>query len=150
MSARGRAAAQEQAHSLVIDGTRVDLVLRRSARRSFALQVDHRGARVAVPLRTPLGEVERSSVLDALTRLPNRTAVLDRVLALQSRGSERHATRLFELGALVIDMLSSKGEEESPVWQRIFWALLVGAIAVALLIAGGLVVSCLSTRCMRS
>ncbi|PBJ81661.1 choline transporter [Lysobacteraceae bacterium NML93-0399] len=41
-------------------------------------------------------------------------------------------------GALVIDMLSSKGEEESPVWQRIFWALLVGAIAVALLIAGGL------------
>lgn len=59
MSARGRAAAQEQAHSLVIDGTRVDLVLRRSARRSFALQVDHRGARVAVPLRTPLGEVER-------------------------------------------------------------------------------------------
>lgn len=52
-------AAREQAHSLVIDGTRVDLVLRHSARRSFALQVDHRGARVAVPLRTPLGEVER-------------------------------------------------------------------------------------------
>ncbi len=49
----------EQAHSLVIEGTRVELVLRRSARRSFALQVDHRGARVAVPLRTPLGEVER-------------------------------------------------------------------------------------------
>ncbi|MEN4903491.1 choline BCCT transporter BetT [Luteimonas sp. TWI1437] len=41
-------------------------------------------------------------------------------------------------GALVIDMLSSKGEEESPVWQRIFWALLVGVIAIALLIAGGL------------
>lgn len=41
-------------------------------------------------------------------------------------------------GALVIDMLSSKGEDESPVWQRIFWALLVGAIAVALLAAGGL------------
>jgi choline/glycine/proline betaine transport protein len=41
-------------------------------------------------------------------------------------------------GALVIDMLSSKGEAESPVWQRIFWSLLVGAIAIALLIAGGL------------
>lgn len=59
MSARGRVAAHEQAHSLLIEGTRVELVLRRSARRSFALQVDHRGARVAVPLRTPLGEVER-------------------------------------------------------------------------------------------
>ena len=41
-------------------------------------------------------------------------------------------------GALVIDMLTSKGEEESPLWQRIFWALLVGALAIALLIAGGL------------
>lgn len=54
-----RGKAQEQAHTIVIDGTAVELVLRRSARRSFALQVDHRGARVAVPLRTPLGEVER-------------------------------------------------------------------------------------------
>lgn len=34
----------------------------------------------------------------------DRTAVLDRVLALQSRSSERHATRRFELGALSIDM----------------------------------------------
>jgi two-component system phosphate regulon response regulator PhoB len=33
-----------------------------------------------------------------------RTAVLDRVLALQSRGSERHATQKFQLGALTIDM----------------------------------------------
>ncbi len=54
-----RGKAQELAHTIVIDGTAVELVLRRSARRSFALQVDHRGARVAVPLRTPLGEVER-------------------------------------------------------------------------------------------
>ncbi|MDO5101701.1 MAG: choline BCCT transporter BetT [Lautropia sp.] len=41
-------------------------------------------------------------------------------------------------GSLVIDMLTSEGEEMSPVWQRIFWALLSGAIAIALLIAGGL------------
>ena len=34
----------------------------------------------------------------------DRTAVLDRVLALQSRGAERHATRRFEAGALTIDM----------------------------------------------
>lgn len=34
----------------------------------------------------------------------DRTAVLDRVLALQSRNGERHATRKFELGDLVIDM----------------------------------------------
>ncbi|MCO5120959.1 MAG: choline BCCT transporter BetT [Burkholderiaceae bacterium] len=41
-------------------------------------------------------------------------------------------------GALVIDMLSSKGEEEAPVWQRIFWSIMVGLIAIALLAAGGL------------
>jgi len=41
-------------------------------------------------------------------------------------------------GSLVIDMLTSKFEEESPVWQRIFWALLEGLVAIALLIAGGL------------
>lgn len=78
MSARGRVAAQEQAHSLVVEGTRVDLILRRSARRSFALQVDQRGARVAVPLRTPLDEIERfihSHGRWLLDRLQARTAV---------------------------------------------------------------------------
>lgn len=41
-------------------------------------------------------------------------------------------------GALVIDMLSSKGEEEAPIWQRLFWSVLVGLVAIALLAAGGL------------
>ncbi|KRG71667.1 BCCT family transporter [Pseudoxanthomonas dokdonensis] len=41
-------------------------------------------------------------------------------------------------GALVVDMLTSGGEEESPLWQRIFWASLEGGIAAALLWAGGL------------
>lgn len=41
-------------------------------------------------------------------------------------------------GALVIDMLTSSDEGESPVWQRVFWSVLVGAIAIALLVAGGL------------
>ena len=41
-------------------------------------------------------------------------------------------------GSLVIDMLTSKFEQESPVWQRIFWALLEGTVAIALLLAGGL------------
>ena len=41
-------------------------------------------------------------------------------------------------GALVIDMLTSRGEEESPLWQRIFWSMLVGGLAIALLMTGGL------------
>jgi choline/glycine/proline betaine transport protein len=41
-------------------------------------------------------------------------------------------------GSLVVDMLTSGGGEESPVWQRIFWALVEGAVAAVLLIAGGL------------
>ncbi len=41
-------------------------------------------------------------------------------------------------GSLVVDMLTSGGEEESPVWQRIFWAVIEGIVAAALLLAGGL------------
>ncbi|RUO26307.1 choline transporter [Aliidiomarina minuta] len=42
-------------------------------------------------------------------------------------------------GSLVVDMLTSGGvEDESPVWQRIFWASVEGLIAIALLTAGGL------------
>ncbi|TXS95362.1 BCCT family transporter [Parahaliea maris] len=41
-------------------------------------------------------------------------------------------------GSLVVDMLTAGGEDESPVWQRIFWAASEGCIAAALLVAGGL------------
>ncbi|HBU30565.1 MAG: choline transporter [Thiobacillus sp. GWE1_62_9] len=41
-------------------------------------------------------------------------------------------------GSLVVDMLTSGGEAESPVWQRIFWAVVEGIVAAALLLAGGL------------
>jgi predicted metal-dependent hydrolase len=54
-----RPAASEVPHAVDIGDVRVALTLRRSARRSFALQVDHRGARVAVPLRASLGEIDR-------------------------------------------------------------------------------------------
>lgn len=41
-------------------------------------------------------------------------------------------------GSLVVDMLTSGGMEESPTWQRIFWAVIEGIVAAALLLAGGL------------
>ncbi|SEP96547.1 choline/glycine/proline betaine transport protein [Ectothiorhodospira magna] len=41
-------------------------------------------------------------------------------------------------GSLVVDILTSGGKEESPTWQRIFWAVIEGIVAAALLIAGGL------------
>ncbi len=41
-------------------------------------------------------------------------------------------------GSLVVDMLTSGGQEESPLWQRIFWAVTEGVVAAVLLIAGGL------------
>ena len=59
LRAAGRAAASEVPHAVDIGGTRVAMTLRRSARRSFALQVDHRGARVAVPLRATLTDIDR-------------------------------------------------------------------------------------------
>jgi choline/glycine/proline betaine transport protein len=41
-------------------------------------------------------------------------------------------------GSLVIDTITSGGEGEAPVWQRIFWALGEGVVAAVLLVAGGL------------
>ncbi|MDX3906465.1 MAG: choline BCCT transporter BetT [Pigmentiphaga sp.] len=41
-------------------------------------------------------------------------------------------------GALVVDLLASGGAEDSPVWQRIFWSVLMGVVAIALLLADGL------------
>ena len=51
--------AVEAAHVMVVAGCEIALVLRHSSRRSFALQVDHRGARVAVPHGTPVAAAEQ-------------------------------------------------------------------------------------------
>ena len=41
-------------------------------------------------------------------------------------------------GALVIDTITAGGKMDAPVQQRIFWCALVGLVAVALLLGGGL------------
>lgn len=41
-------------------------------------------------------------------------------------------------GALVLDIITSGGAQDTPVWQRIFWAIACGAVAAVLLVAGGL------------
>lgn len=41
-------------------------------------------------------------------------------------------------GAMVVDMLCSHGKNDTPVWQRIYWAVGVGLVAAILLTAGGL------------
>ena len=41
-------------------------------------------------------------------------------------------------GSLVIDMLASGGQTETPLWQRVFWASSTGVVAIALFMSGGL------------
>ncbi|MDP5030211.1 choline BCCT transporter BetT, partial [Paraglaciecola sp.] len=41
-------------------------------------------------------------------------------------------------GAMVVDMLCSHGNNNTPLWQRVYWAILVGVVAAALLYVGGL------------
>jgi choline/glycine/proline betaine transport protein len=41
-------------------------------------------------------------------------------------------------GALVVNMLSSGGEDKTPVWQRVYWTSIIGVSAAILLAAGGL------------
>ncbi|WP_448564951.1 BCCT family transporter [Thalassotalea ganghwensis] len=41
-------------------------------------------------------------------------------------------------GAMVIDMLCSHGNSDTPLWQRLYWAIGVGVVAIILTLAGGL------------
>lgn len=41
-------------------------------------------------------------------------------------------------GALVVNMLCSNGRDDTPLWQRMYWVVGVGLIAVILLLVGGL------------
>jgi len=41
-------------------------------------------------------------------------------------------------GAMVVDMLCSHGKNDTPLWQRIYWAVGIGIVAAILLLAGGL------------
>ncbi len=41
-------------------------------------------------------------------------------------------------GSLVVDMLASGGNPDPPTWSRVLWASTEGALAIALLLAGGL------------
>jgi choline/glycine/proline betaine transport protein len=41
-------------------------------------------------------------------------------------------------GALVLNMLSAHGRDDTPILQRVIWAAVIGAIAAVLLLSGGL------------
>ncbi|WP_088330360.1 choline BCCT transporter BetT [Lacimicrobium sp. SS2-24] len=41
-------------------------------------------------------------------------------------------------GSMVVDMLCSDGRDDTPLWQRVFWASAEGVVAIILLLAGGL------------
>lgn len=51
-------------------------------------------------------------------------------------------------GSLVIDIITSGGNENPPIWQRVFWAVSEGVVASVLLLAGGL--SALQTAAISS
>lgn len=40
--------------------------------------------------------------------------------------------------AIVLDILSSDRQGPSPLWQRIYWSILIGVVALTLMLAGGL------------
>lgn len=39
--------------------------------------------------------------------------------------------------SLIIDILTSDNEPDPPTWQRVFWAIVEGAVAAVLIVAGG-------------
>jgi BCCT family betaine/carnitine transporter len=41
-------------------------------------------------------------------------------------------------GALVMDVITAGGKMDSPIRQRVFWCILAGLVAVALMLGGGM------------
>jgi len=41
-------------------------------------------------------------------------------------------------GAMVVNMLASNGQDDTPAWQRVYWTGSIGLVAAILLVAGGL------------
>jgi betaine/carnitine transporter, BCCT family len=41
-------------------------------------------------------------------------------------------------GSLVMDTITAGGKLDAPVWQRVFWCLLAGLVAAALMLGGGI------------
>ena len=41
-------------------------------------------------------------------------------------------------GSLVMDMITAGGKMDSPVAQRVFWCVLAGMVAMALMLGGGM------------
>jgi choline/glycine/proline betaine transport protein len=41
-------------------------------------------------------------------------------------------------GAMVVDMLASNGENNTPIWQRLYWTSSIGVVSGILLFSGGL------------
>ncbi|WP_295689699.1 BCCT family transporter [uncultured Brevibacterium sp.] len=80
------------------------------------------------------GVVAEAALFDVLTGLPLGTIlsvaaiVLVAIFFITSSDS----------GSLVVDMLASGGHPNPPTWSRVMFALLEGALAIGLLLAGGL------------
>lgn len=65
-----------------------------------------------------------------LETYPAATAVISGVLVLIALFFITSS----DSGSLVVDMLASGGNPDPPTWSRVFWALLEGAVAIALLV----------------
>ncbi|ACQ79381.1 choline/carnitine/betaine transporter [Beutenbergia cavernae DSM 12333] len=72
-------------------------------------------------------------MFDLLQGFPGGSALVGIVLVLIAIFFVTSA----DSGSLVVDMLAT-GREKTPVWSRVFWCVVIGAVAVALLARGGL------------
>jgi choline/glycine/proline betaine transport protein len=97
-----------------------------------AISLDMGGASGAIA--AAVGENTSTAIFKFFEHLPFSTlfSVLATVLVMTFFVTSSDS------GSLVIDIITSGGKEDPPVWQRVFWAITEGAVAAVLLLAGGL------------
>jgi choline/glycine/proline betaine transport protein len=95
-----------------------------------ALQLDAQGHAVVSAVQTDVA-TGIYALLDALPFSGPTSLVAALVVAVFFVTSS-------DSGSFVVDMLTSGGHPDPPVWQRVFWAVSEGLIAAVLLVFGGL------------
>ena len=87
---------------------------------------------------TSIAEAANSNVATALFELLTRFPLADVTVMLAVFLVAIFFVTSCDSGSLVMDIITSGGRLDSPVLQRIFWAVLSGVVAAVLMVGGGL------------
>ena len=129
---RGRTVRELTACMLIIPTLVAAIWMNAFGGTAVSQYVDHGHPEVIAAVQAQQPEIALFTMLETLP-LANITSFLGIVLIVVFFVTSSDS------GSLVIDTITAGGKLDAPVAQRVFWCVLEGIVAIALLLGGGLV-----------